>query len=429
MAKSRLIIIGIALLVILFFALLFSGIIPGLKKNGGKAQVTSLTFWGVFDGKQKVGEALAGIPGFQVTYREMNPATYEADLINALASGKGPDIFMVHNTWLPKHSDKLRATTLENLGIGKLRDVFPAVVEQDFGPDSGLVYALPLYIDTLALLYNQDLFDEHAIALPPKTWTDFQNIIGELRQLDSTGKILKAASAIGGSNKNISRASDLLGALMLQSGVKMVNPDFSSAAFASQAGIDALKFYTKFANPGSDFYTWSPNFKNSLDSFAEESTAMIFDYAYQIPLIQQKNPFLKIGIAPLPQPTTATGAVNYASYWGVGVSNRFANPSAAWNFIKALTLDQSGAKLYADKTNHLPALRTLIAEKTNDSFWGTFARQALTARSWPQIDNVAVENAFSKMIDDTLSGKSLNTAIGEAQTTVSQLMAAKKNKL
>jgi len=43
----------------------------------------------------------------EIVYKKITIDTYETELMDALATGNGPDIFLIHNTWLPKHADKL----------------------------------------------------------------------------------------------------------------------------------------------------------------------------------------------------------------------------------------------------------------------------------------------------------------------------------
>ncbi len=419
MPRSRLIIIGVALLVVVILALVFTGVIPGLRRSGGPAS-KPLTFWGVFDDPQTVAEVIAAT-GYPVTYRRFDIADYESALINALAAGTGPDLFMIHSSWLPKYVDKITPAPASVVSAAVVRELYPTVVEQDFAPETN-VYALPLYLDTLALLYNRDLFDSNGIALPPATWADFEKLIPALRRLDAGGKLELAAAAIGGA-RNVNRAPDLLSVLMLQAGTQMVTSDFSRAAFADAQGESALAFYTSFANPVSPSYTWSDNFVNSLDGFAEGKVAMIFNYAYQIPTLLTKNPLLRIGVAPLPQPEQATLEVNYANYWGIAVSNRSKDLSGAWRFAASLAVTESTAQRYANRTGRLPALRTLLDRMLADGKWGVFATQALSARSWPQVDNAAVEAAFSKAITDVTGGQAtVKRALDEAQATISELM-------
>src|SRR3989344_2389978 len=428
MPKSRVIIIGVAGLIVVFFLLLFTGIIPGLRPPSTDKTKVKLNFWGVFDSPEAMNSILEEIPGFEVSYRSLNPETYESDLISALASGRGPDVFMVHSSWLPKHSDKLAPANADQISLESLRSLYPTVVEQDFAPDQ-FVYGLPLYLDTLVLFYNRDIFDSKGVAEPPKTWADFERLVTKLRELDSSGRIIKAAAAIGGSNKSVNRATDLLSVLMLQSGLPMVSADFERAVFAEDGG-QSLSFYTKFANPVSTLYTWNDSLKNSLDNFSEEGVAMIFNYGYQTENLKAKNPFLKFGVAPLPQPQGAAKTVNFANYWGIGVSNRFQNPRAAWNFILSLAADPKIVSRYAESMNRLPALRSLISELTDDPFWGVFGKQALSARSWPQIDSVEVDKIFSNMIEQVITGRSdINRALEEAESAVTRLMRIKRGNL
>jgi len=418
--RNQIIIIAVGLTLILVIVLIF---VFGARRAPAGQLSGTITFWGVFDEPNVIHELITDYtrrqPKVQIQYRQFNPNSYESDLVNGLATAKGPDLFMFHNTWLPKHFDKLWPLTESQLPLIKFRELFPTVVEQDFAPD-GVIYALPLYIDTLALFYNKDFFDTKGIALPPKTWEEFQNVVPRLRELDRS-KIIRAAAAIGGSNKSINRASDILNLLMLQAGTPMVSSDFSAAQFAD--GLQSLIFYTQFANPASPYFTWNENLPYSIDNFIEGTTAMMFNYSHQIALIKEKNPFLNFGIAPMPQPRDAKLVINWPNYWGLAVSAKSPNAKIAWDFALWLTTDAQNSLKYLKLTNRPPALRSLIPTYANNPELSVFAQQALTARSWPQIDNTAVENAFSEMIELVISGKSTpEKAIQRAQEKITELM-------
>ena len=410
--------VGLILLVVIF----------GVRRNGPAELSGTLTLWGVFDDPAVMNEIINDYkrlrPRAQIVYQQINAANYESDLINQLATPQSPDLFMFHNSWLPKHFDKLWPLTDSQLSLSSFRGIFPTVVEQDFAPD-GVIYALPLYLDTLAMFYNKDIFDTKGIAVPPTTWTEFQEMVKKVRELDRTGRPQKAAAAIGGSNKSVNRGSDILNLLMLQTGIKMVEDDFSRASFARE-GIDPLNFYTQFSNPRNEFYTWSESLPYSIDSFAEGQTAVIFNYAHQVAILKEKNPFLNFAIAAMPQPSDAKTAVNIANYWGLAVSAKSPNPALAWDFILYLTANSDVSRKYLQLTGKPPALRTLIPSYNNQEL-GIFAKQALTARSWPQIDNVIVDNAFSKAIEETISGRlTAPQALQQAEDTISNLMTKRR---
>ena len=391
----------------------------------------NLVIWGVGDESDVFSYSLLAYsklyPNIKATYKKIDEANYEQELVNALAAGTGPDIFMISNSWLPKHSDKISAMPEGKLSINQLRSLFPEVVEKDFAWN-GSIYALPLYIDTLALFYNQDIFDNYAIALPPADWLQFKNLIPKLRKTDSNGDLQRAAAAIGGPEKNIHNASDILSLLMLQAGSEMTNENFTSASFTSSikggdSGVQALDFYTKFADPKDLYYTWNESMPYSLDAFSQGKTAMIFEYASQTDALKIKNPFLKVKISSMPQPDSKKDAINYADYRGLAVSKYAQYPEWVWDLVIYLTTDEIAAENYLTISKRPPALRTLIQKYADDPNIGVFAKQALTAKSWLKPDPEKVRLIFSQMIQAVVF-KQLESyeALSQAERAVSDLI-------
>ncbi len=434
LSRNQIIIIGIAGLIVLIFILMLLGVIPGLKGPGGGgfgfggSEQTEIVFWGVSDADNSnaiqsiIDEYSSTEPNVKINYRRFDNAdTYEKTLLNALATGQAPDIFMFHNGWLPKHYDKVVPVPESYLPLTQFRQLFPTVAEQDF-VSGGRIYSIPLYIDTLAFIYNKNIFDAKSVAIPPKTWQEFQGLIPQLKQVNVLNQIVKPAAALGGSEKNIDSASDLLALLMLQFGSQMMD-QYGKINFGSE-GLSALNFYLQFSNPSNPYYTWNENLRSSLDSFAEGSTAIIFDYASSLPLIKAKNPYLDIGVSPMLQfsDPNQNQPINYADYWGLSVSNQSRNQDSAWNFIFSATMDSQISEIYLQAGEKPPALRSLIEKYKNDPNLGVFARQALTARSWRQPDNAAIRQIFSNMIEYILNGR-LNPeqAMEQAENEINSL--------
>lgn len=425
--RAQIIIIGAVMLLVLILGGLF---IFGGRNKIEKPPEVRLTVWGV-EPRDAFYEGLNNYRALRtnvrVDYKEINPANYEAELLNALAAGQGPDVFMFKNTWLPKHYNKIAPVGDSQFNLAQLQQIFPMVAEQDFAPD-GLIYALPLYIDTLALYYNADIFNTAGVAVPPATWLDFQNLVTKLRQIDKQKNITRAAAAIGGSAKSVDAAGDILSLLMLQSGAEMTDKDFTRATFGDfvgdiRPGEIALDFYTKFSDSNSAFYTWTDGLGFSLDSFSSGKTAMMFNYLFQKNYLQSKNPFLKFKIIPMLQPSVGDAAVNYASYWGLAVSNKSAVPEWAWDMVIFLATDEPAGESFLKTTGHSPALRSLIQKHLNDPELGIFAKQALSARSWPQIDEKSVANIFSQMIE-AVNSRQLESqnALDQAEAQVTDLI-------
>jgi ABC-type glycerol-3-phosphate transport system substrate-binding protein len=278
---------------------------------------------------------------------------------------------------------------------------------------------LPLYIDTIALLYNRDILDRNAVVAPPTTWTDVQKLVPTLVQKGSNGSVTRAAAAIGGSAQTIANAADLLSLIFFQYGISIT--DQGRVTFGAQGGEQALTFYTQFANPESPVYTWNDSRPSSVDSFAAGTTAMIFDYRETEKAVRAKNPFLPLMVAPVPQ-LLPQEPVTYARYYGLTVSNQSANPAWAWHAILSLTTLAQEARTYALTTDRLPVLRTLIGEYLSRTGFETYARQALTARSWSQPDNTQTTTILSEMIRRVIAGEqSVTDSLRQGAQRVSEL--------
>jgi len=179
---------SIAIAVFLTVILILRGI------GGGTTQSAALQFWGVFDDRSAFDKVIndfqAQNPGIKVLYQMFSYEEYEKRLIDALAAGAGPDIVMVHNTWLPKHGDKLKALPATIPGLKQ-----PLLTVQDYRANfvdvafndfvfNNQIYALPLYVDTLALFYNKDILNSAGISRPPQNWEEFNSDVETITRLD-----------------------------------------------------------------------------------------------------------------------------------------------------------------------------------------------------------------------------------------------------
>ncbi|MBI2674211.1 MAG: extracellular solute-binding protein [Candidatus Yanofskybacteria bacterium] len=421
---------GIAVLVFLTVILILRNV-----GGGGTGPRVAIEFWGVFDDRTDFDKVIRNFqtqnPGITVVYRQFSFEDYEREIVNALAAGTGPDIWMIHHTWLPKHIDKLAPLPANIKGLDQplmtfknFQDQFVEVAVNDLTV-GGQIYAVPLYVDTLALYYNRDLFNNAGITTPPKNWDEFNSMVEQLTKFDVSGNIAQAGAAIGTSD-NINRSTDVLMALMLQSGVKMTDVDNLSAMFSrsvnnTPVGEVALRYYTDFANPNVRTYTWNNAQHYSVDAFTEGRVAMTFNYSHQAEILNQKAARLNYAIAPMPQ-ISENDIKNYANYWAVAVSKNSLVSNEAWRFAAYLA-SRDGASGYLAETMRPSARRDIIDIQKNDLRLGVFANQALTAKSWYQVDNAAIESIFAEMIDNVNFGRlSVREALRNAEAEVNVLM-------
>ena len=475
--------ISIAASSLLLFSMVFlSGC--GCKKQAPNYEV-SLEVWGLFDDSDTMAKVISEYkkrnPAVKdIQYKKLTIDSYENDLRDALAAGNGPDIFLIHNSWLTKHQDKLSPAPDSVITPKQVQDLFVDVVSQDFVKDSK-IYALPLSVDSLALYFNKDLLNQAGLSAPPRTWAEFDEAAGRLTKIDSFGNIVQSGAALGASSDaspgdgKINRATDILTAIMLQAGTQMYDPKTNLATFAeftdaslsgknpTSPGQAALAYYTKFSNRSNKEYSWNSTMHNSVDSFIEGQTAMTLNYSWLIPKIQSKAPKMNLGISTLPQNIDQSGKgvnLNFANYWGYAVSkNKTAkNDSAsgnsgktpatneqrtgeAWNFVRYLTMppaasqglpkppatkesaDYDPAAEYAVTQKKPAARRDLVGAQRNDLLFAPFAEGNIIAKSWAQPDNSAVVNIFDDMINNVaLKNADPQKAIENAEKSVNLLI-------
>lgn len=389
----------------------------------------TLTVWGVDNSsaiQPLIDEYKKLRSNVQVTYTQLPANSYYARVVDALAAGNGPDVFMIHNRMVPMALNKLMPAATSTITVDNVRALYPTVVEQDF-TNSGNVYALPLYLDTLALFYNKDLLDQGGIMNPPQTWGQFQADVPLLTKKTNAGQITQSGAAMGGSNASVHAGTDLAQLLMMQNlwqanGMMLGQGAADFYSGAGNRGLDGFKFYLQFANPSSAAYSWSDTMGNSLDQFAAGKTALAFGYWSDLAELKAKSPYLNFHATPMPQIDNGQ-AVNYADYWGLAVSKQSPVYGWGWDFVVFATTDQTANQGYLTAAARLPALKSLIQTGNTDPEANVFLRQALTARSWWQPNEYSVTDIMNGAIQNVLSGQlSPENALQRAEEQVNQLL-------
>lgn len=441
--------------------LLISGC--GCKPKSPHRYNLSLEIWGPLDSQDALRASFNAYKKINpnisnIEYKVIPIDNYKKELVDALASGQGPDIFLIHNNWLPEFKDKIVSAPQSPFIVNeqKFRNNFVDVATNDF-IDQGKIYATPLSVDSLALYYNKDLFNQAGIVSPPKTWNEFTQDVQKLTKVNASNEITQSGAAIG-TAYNINRSTDILDLLMLQNNTNMVDDrgrvNFDKSISVNGKSIfpgeNALSFYTQFANAGSLNYTWNSRMHYSVDAFSEGTTAMMLNYSWHIKTITDKAPKLNFAVANVPQLENSP-KVNYANYWGYAVAKNKITPSTnnrntrsaptisnetrikeAWEFLTYLTTKPDGtfkassnksglgktanpnfdpAKDYLEKTKEPAARRDIIETQKNDPEIGVFATGNLIAKSWKESYPDTIEGIFAQMINQVNKGQA---TVGEA---------------
>ncbi len=431
--QKQIIIIGGGVLLLIIVGVVF--MLSIRPSGGGTASAANLTIWGTDDARafnDLIGAYSGPGSGTQsnIKYVQIDPAQYQTKLLAALAAGTGPDIFEIPNRDLSQWTSvaaPIPATLATTFSQVTLESDFPDVVSQDF-VSGGNIYALPLAIDTLAMIYNKDIFNTAGIATVPTTWEGLVADLPALRQVNSQGQITQAAVALGGSETSIYNAPDIVFLLMMQNGAQMTSADGSTVTFSSGAngggggntsGLNAFDYYLQFANAAGSNYTWNDGMGTTLNTFTQGKVAVIFDYSSALAQIKAQAPFLNYGVAAMPQPANTPTAINYAKYNGLAVSRSSPSIAGAWNFIISLTTSAADENIYTKDTGTPPALRSVIATDLTDPTMSVFASQALTARSWHEAASEQFDSIMNTAIENVLNGAAdSTTALEQAQSAM-----------
>jgi ABC-type glycerol-3-phosphate transport system substrate-binding protein len=410
----------------------------------------TLVMWGLFDERevyQGMIEQYESQTGVKVKYYKISNtlAEYEKLLLNEIAEGKGPDIFVMKNTWLPKHIGKTSPMPENLLSAESYERTFVPAVSDDLVREDR-IYGIPLYVDSLALYYNDEIFKANVPSKtkPSATWDELKNDVIKITHADNSLERFTLVGASLGRMDNITRGFDVLLLQMLQRGVSLHDESGASAIFADQKSSDGnnpaqnvWRFFSSFASPSYENYNWNEevtlnNPAKEVDAFARGKVAMIFGYSYlyediknQIKEVNKKGGvginFANVKIAPIPQ-ADENSQVALANYFPYTVSRNSQNPEMAWRFLVYLTREEN-LREYNRQTDRPTAVRSLIDEQSLDKTYGVFASQSEYAQSVVMWDENYYREVFADEITKINTGRStVEDAVREAQNKINTFL-------
>lgn len=295
---------------------------------------------------------------------------------------------------------------------------------------------MPFTVDTLALFYNPKILNEKFLFQIPDTWDGFIGAEKKLRTVN--GDVVERAGVAMGTSNNVEHAQDILYLLMLQSNTKMISNDFAKAYFNLSTkdvqgnivyqGTNSLDFYTSFADPAKENYTWNASMPNSLEAFTSGKTAMYFGYASDVKKIKKAtNEKMDFKITVVPQ--VLGNKVTFAKYWANVVSKDSKNQKTAWDFLKFASSKEQLAKYI--KVSKLPSSRKDLAseKQEGDELLKTFAKQAKDAKTWYKGNWLKTDKIFKDLVTDVIINKQpAQAAIDSAAKKVTDILEEYKTR-
>ncbi len=405
-------------------------VVVSMSKGGSSNQLQPIVLWGTVSeaqfsqALQEQARITGGTPLAQ--YTQITPADFDRRLVEALASGTGPDAVLLPQDLIMRFSDKVLPVSYNSITLRQFKDTFVDEGEL-LASDAGLL-GLPFTIDPLVLYWNRDLYSTAGIPNPPRNWTEAQEMLPKLSKRDATaGTVSQSAFALG-EYSNVGNAKEILSALFIQGGSTIIGRDergqfasmLNSEASGQMATRDALVFYTQFANPAHKNYVWNRSKPSSIQAFIGGDLANYIGFSSELANITKLNPNLNFDVAAFPQAPNARVSSTFGRMTSLAMLRGTRNPENTLAVMMQLA-GKDFVSIWSNYSNVAPARRDAIVSKPDDPYLDIVYSSALISRAWLDPNPVLTETVFKNMIERVTSGQ---MAAGLALTTAQREMTS-----
>lgn len=361
-------------------------------------------------------------PNVKIQIRDLDYGSYDTELTQAAQAGNLPDIYSVLNDWMPRYVD-YSAPAPDTVYTEKVyKNVFVDAATQRL-VYNGKIHGVTYGVSTLGLYYNPALLKEAGVEVP-KNWDEFSETSRKLTKKNGS-TIIQSGAAIGTSN--VHQSVDIQSVLMLQNGAKLTDDPPTKALMAQSdasgyaSGAKAMEYFTSFASPTKQNYSFSDDLGYTVKAFAEGRAAMMINYPFKATEVRQFNPNLDFKMAKLPQ-IKDEKEINFSLYWVELVNKNSANAEIAWDFVRfAATRDNQ--KKFNVQTLRPTSRKDLINDQKKDETLGVFAGQTDTAQTFYRGNDKDMNGFYYDATTSILSGLDAQLAIKNLERRATDLIS------
>ncbi len=384
----------------------------------------TVTVWGTVDSSAfyqmirplyETNESYRGIK-----YIQKDPRNFDNEVLNALAEDTGPDLFFLPHEQLVAYRSKLQPIPYESFPKTDFQARYIDGADV-FALNDG-IYAFPVAVDPLMLYWNKDILSTYNFLVPPKTWESMVNeYVPTLVNRDFNRTIIRSPLAFG-EYRNVTNAFSVLSMLLIQGGSALVTETPENYVLqldnmregTGNPFVNAVSFYTNFANSNNPLYTWNRTKPNDKQEFLGETLVFYFGKGSEAKGLAKLNPNLNFGIAEVPQGATASNRRTYGSFYGFAVLRSTKNQAGAYIVMSELS-SSVNAKSLADALGMAPVHRSTLMAGSNDAYGRMIYTSAIVARGWLSPSPSKTEAIFTEMVEDVLANRANSSeAVGDA---------------
>ena len=411
--KFQLILLGIFVLGIVIGVAMFAanrqGSGDGSDSAGGPVEIWGTLDFNTFQGILTYMNAV--LPNTEVAYRSFDNDSFDAEYIDALASGNAPDLVILDDERILQERNRVLVYDYTQLPrdtyLGSFVDSSDIFLLHDGA------HAFPFMIDPMVLYYNKDLLTTTYRLAPPTTWNELIETTPDYTDVTDTGTVNRAAIALG-TTANVTHAPDVYSLLMMQLGNSLVRLDpvqgYQSTLRAPDVngGVSpaeqALLFYTSFANRTQSHYSWNASLPNDRDMFLSGDLAFYLGYASEYTELAFANPNLNFSVAEVPQVVDRPKRT-IARLYGLAIPRLADNVAGASQVITALTSNQVSQQTV--NVFGLPSTRrdVLGVPATGDPLVLSLYQSSIIADAWLKPNRSGARDIFTTIINDYNASK------------------------
>ena len=399
--------------------------------NSGVVPVGPVTIWGTLPGRP-IQDALANLKQShgelaKVTYIEKSLETFDAELSEAIASGRGPDLIIISQEQLVSEQNKIKLITSSATSERAFRDTY--LPESELFLSGKGAYGIPFVLDPLMLYYNRTQLASVGVASAPATWEAVAGLSPALTRMNANGGIAKSGVAFG-TYQNIENARAVLSLFLLQAGYSVSERTLDGFQgtltrpvgqnFGTTPAVSAIGYYLQFANPAKTSYTWNAAISSARQAFVAGDLGLYFGFASEEPVITAGNPNLDFDMAPVPHPATSEARMTYGRLYAFAIPKASANAAGAERVAMQFTT-KDVVSMIAHSLNMAPAQRALLTPAQGDLYEPVYFPQALVSRGWLSPAPTKTDTLFATMVSSITSGRQSAT---DAISTLDQALTA-----
>ena len=300
-------------------------------------------------GLQEIADEWSATSGVTVKINVVDWDNYWTLLEAGASGGEMPDVFWMHSNTAQMYMENDLLLNLDDYIAADdaidLNNYYEGIVA--LYNSNGHQYALPKDHDTIALLYNQAIFDKYGVETPTDDWT-WEDVYNAAAKITEAG----AADGVYGYAINTSNNQDGWYNLVYDYGAQVITDDHKGTTIGSDAGKAGMEMMRKILTVAAPQATVAETGTDSL--FQSNLVGMITQGSWMINSFYKAENHADYKWAMMPYAdVNGNGACDKGERWsaynglGWAISASCANPDAAYSLISYFC-SEAGQKKQAE---------------------------------------------------------------------------------